>query len=96
MKTCKLEIKEDIQGNDIYNAILESTIKHPTGKNIVTKLDEIRTAYPDQAIDFLVSYGVEYDEVLYAINEMTEKGHNQAGFGIFGSFISSWFEGVTH
>lgn len=96
MKTCKLEITVDLKGNEKYIAYEDSVVTHPTGSNIVTRMDEIHSPDMNDIVTFLSDRGVELDEIKFAFSEMEKNGHNKAGFGTFGSFISSWFEGSIH
>lgn len=50
----------------------------------------------DDASVFLQRAGIRYDEIDYALVELTKNEHNVANFGIQGSFISSRFEGILH
>lgn len=96
MKTCKINLSYDMMGNTVYRAHVDSTIAHPTGKNITTVLDEIITKDHDDVVSFLIDRGVDQNELVFALEEMEKHGHNKAGFGIMGTFISSWYEGATH
>jgi hypothetical protein len=93
MKTCKLEIKTDLKGEEVFVAYIDSVIIHPTGEKIISKLDEVLTKDAGVAVEFLVDKGVERDEVLYALNHMEENGHDIAHFGMMGGFVFSKFNG---
>lgn len=96
MKTCKIEILNDLRGNSVYLAYLESTVIHPTGQVISSKLHEFRSRSKLMVFDFLKEHGVDIEEAKFAIDHMVEVGHNEAGFGMMGTFISSWYSGVNH
>lgn len=96
MRTCKIEINYTNAGNEIYNAYFDSTITHPTGAKITTRLDEILTMDEKEVVNFLWSKGVDISEAEFALLEMKDKGHNKAEFGMLGSFIFSQYVGKVH
>lgn len=95
MKTCKLQVANDTMGGTLFHAYQDCTITHPTGKNITTRFDEIKTKDAQEAISFLTDRGVESKEIKVALNIMEDNGHDKAEFGMFGGFIMSSFTGVN-
>lgn len=96
MKTCKLEISVDLNGNEKYIAYEDSVETQEVGGSIVSRLDEIHSNDVEDIYVFLMDRGVEEGEINAAFVEMEKNGHNKANFGSFGSFISTSFQGLLH
>lgn len=96
MKTCKLEIKTDLYGQETFVAYIDSVVIHPTGEKITTKLDEVTSLEREVVINFLEGKGVERKEAVFALNFLEESGHNKAYFGMLGGFVTSEFTGKVH
>lgn len=58
-------------------------------------IHEIASNDENEVHDYLVSMGVEAQEVDAALNFFDEMGHNVASFGVMGGLVGTEFEGVV-
>jgi hypothetical protein len=86
------EIKESQNGlltAQVYNInLVEGKIQREV-------IAELPSWDEDEIIVYLMNAGLDEDELIHALDQMEDLGHNVASFGVMGGFILSKFEGAT-